>query len=67
MDGALAIAVDRERVFAAGTAGNFDFLVRAYNSKSGTLLWEDQFDKAGVGAACSSPGPSYDLQVRRGH
>jgi len=39
------------RVFAAGVgtnaAGNQDFLVRAYEAKTGVLLWEDQVEKAG--------------------
>ena len=39
------------RVFAAGrggrAAGFLDFLVRAYDAKTGDLLWERQFDVAG--------------------
>jgi glucose dehydrogenase len=50
-DTALALAVGEGQVFAAGsgqrTAGNEDFLVRAYDAKSGALLWKDQVDKAG--------------------
>jgi hypothetical protein len=50
-DTALALAVGQGRVFAAGsgqrTAGNEDFLVRAYNAKTGALLWEDQVDPVG--------------------
>jgi outer membrane protein assembly factor BamB len=50
-DGVSALAVGRGQVFAAGSdtnaAGNRDFLVRAYQAKTGALLWEDQVDKAG--------------------
>jgi putative pyrroloquinoline-quinone binding quinoprotein len=50
-DRAFALAVGAGQVFAAGfgtnTAGNQDFLVRAYDPKSGALLWEDQLDRAG--------------------
>ena len=50
-DTAFALTVGEGRVFAAGSgqraAGNEDFLVRAYDAKSGALLWEDQVDKAG--------------------
>ena len=46
-----AITVDQRRVFVAGigtnAAGNTDFLVRAYDTKTGTLFWEDQVDKSG--------------------
>jgi hypothetical protein len=45
--------VDANRVFAAGYVtnadGNYDFLVRGYNAKTGALLWEDQDDKGGPG------------------
>jgi hypothetical protein len=48
---AFALAVGEGQVFAAGSgqraAGNEDFLVRAYDAKSGALLWEDQVDPAG--------------------
>jgi glucose dehydrogenase len=51
-DAALALTVERGRVFIAGfgtnAAGNLDVLVRAYQAKTGTLLWEDQVDKAGL-------------------
>ena len=54
-DSAHAIAAVGGRVFAAGitkrtTAGrfDFDFLVRAYDAKDGTLLWEDRYDKVGA-------------------
>ena len=50
-DAALALTVERGQVFIAGfgtnAAGNFDVLVRAYQAKTGTLVWEDQVDKAG--------------------
>ena len=49
-DQAVAVAVDRNSVFTAGvggTPGNWDFLVRAYNAKTGSLRWEDEFDEAG--------------------
>jgi PQQ-like domain len=50
-DGVNAIVVERGRLFAAGfvtnAAGNFDVLIRAYEAKTGTLLWEDQVDQAG--------------------
>jgi hypothetical protein len=50
-DRAFALAVGEGQMFAAGfgtnAAGNQDFLVRAYDPKSGALLWEDQIDKAG--------------------
>jgi FMN-dependent dehydrogenase len=39
------------RVFAAGfgtnAAGNQDFLVRAYQTKDGALVWADQVEQAG--------------------
>lgn len=48
-DTANSIATDGKRVFAAGSvnnsSGNDDFFVRAYDSKNGTLLWEDQVDR----------------------
>jgi hypothetical protein len=54
-DVAEALAVWGGRVFAAGSgergAGNQDFLLRAYEAKTGTLLWEDQTDKAGLNDA----------------
>jgi hypothetical protein len=50
-DAALALTVERGQVFIAGfgtnAAGNLDVLVRAYQAKTGTLVWEDQVDKAG--------------------
>ncbi len=56
-DTAFDLAVQGGQVFAVGVAekaiGNADFLVRAYDTATGTLLWEDQFDKAG----------GYDLAV----
>jgi outer membrane protein assembly factor BamB len=63
-DGVNAIAVERGRLFAAGfvtnAAGNFDVLIRAYDAKSGALLWEDQVDKAG------SDDAALALTVREG-
>jgi hypothetical protein len=50
-DGVSALAVGSGQVFAAGSdtnaAGHRDFLVRAYQAKTGAQLWEDQVDKAG--------------------
>lgn len=50
-DEALAVAADGRQVLVAGggtnAAGNFDFLVRAYDGRSGALLWRDQVDVAG--------------------
>jgi outer membrane protein assembly factor BamB len=49
------------RVFVGGwtTSGDFQnrhfvFLVRAYDGKSGTVLWQDLFDYAGIGGAALS-------------
>jgi putative pyrroloquinoline-quinone binding quinoprotein len=47
-----AIATDNGRVYVAGWLRNqgglgFDLLVRAYNGKTGKLLWQDLFDLAG--------------------
>ena len=55
---AQAVAVTSERVFAAGsgvgcddppacTTGSGDWVVRAYDAKTGTLLWNDEFGVAG--------------------
>lgn len=48
---ASAVVIDRGSVFVAGegtnAAGDQDFLVRAYEAASGTLLWADQRDLAG--------------------
>jgi len=45
------IAVEGERVFVAGfstnASGNADFLVRAHDTRTGKLLWMDNFDNAG--------------------
>jgi outer membrane protein assembly factor BamB len=53
--GADALAIGRGQVFAAGSgtnaAGNRDFLIRAYQAKTGVLLWEDQCDQAGLNDA----------------
>ena len=52
--GVWAITVDRNRVFAAGyvqtEAGVFEWVVRAYESRTGTLLWADQFSLGGRSA-----------------
>ena len=44
-DVALAVAADAGRVVAVGSAqnhaGNTDFVVRAYDGKTGALLWKD--------------------------
>ena len=49
-DSAFAIAAQEDRVFAAGRLNNNitgrDFIVRAYDAPTGTLLWEDQCDAA---------------------
>ena len=47
-----ALAVAGQRVYAAGTVEgaterNSDWLVQAYDLRTGTLRWEDQFDNAG--------------------
>jgi outer membrane protein assembly factor BamB len=51
-DTALALMVQKGQVFIAGfgtnAAGNVDALVRAYQAKSGTLVWEGQVDQAGL-------------------
>jgi putative pyrroloquinoline-quinone binding quinoprotein len=49
---ATAIAVDNGRVYVSGRLRNqggpgLDLLVRAYNGKTGKLLWQDLFDLAG--------------------
>jgi hypothetical protein len=63
-DGVNALAVEGRWLFAAGfvtnAAGNFDVLIRAYAAKTGTLLWEDQVDKAG------SDDAALALAVQRG-
>ena len=45
------IAAGEGLVVAAGrtmdAAGNLDWTVRAYEPRTGTLLWEDHFDRAG--------------------
>lgn len=50
-DVATAVVFRSGRVFVAGQAmmpgNNSDFLVRAYDAKSGQLLWHDQVDKSG--------------------
>jgi hypothetical protein len=54
-DWASDIAVDAGKVFMSGartnTAGNQDFLVRAYNALNGGLWWESVVDKGGQDAA----------------
>ncbi len=49
---ALAITAQGNMVYAAGfgggtTVGEEEFVVRAYDAKTGDLLWDDQFDKGG--------------------
>jgi hypothetical protein len=50
-DWANAIAVKGNTVFVTGygrnTSGNNDIVTLAYNARTGNLLWEAQFDKAG--------------------
>jgi hypothetical protein len=50
-DVASAVALDSGRLVVGGygtnAAGNRDFLVRAYDSRTGTLLWQDVYDLAG--------------------
>ena len=45
-DGTIAMAVDDGRLVAAGlarnAAGDFEFVVRAYDKQTGALLWEDR-------------------------
>lgn len=45
-DGASAVVADGERVFVGGDSssggGNFDFLIRAYDATTGTILWQDK-------------------------
>jgi TolB-like protein len=48
-DSAFAIAAARSRVFAVGRVtnsdgSNIDFIVRAYDAKNETFLWEDRLD-----------------------
>ena len=54
-DAAFWIAADQGRVFAVGqatnAARNSDFLVRAYDAKTGALLWTDQVDGGGFDVA----------------
>jgi outer membrane protein assembly factor BamB len=53
-----AIAAQANRVFVVGegstavgsSASNLKWIVRAYDSRAGTLLWQDQFDLAGEGS-----------------
>jgi glucose dehydrogenase len=63
-EGALDVAVLGGRAFVAGGGGagcsvdvtapnNCDFIVRAYELKSGQLLWEDQLDRAPFDLATS--------------
>ena len=51
VNAARAITAQGNRVYAAGrgeTAGGDDeFVVRAYDAKTGDLLWDDQFDNGG--------------------
>ena len=50
-DAAVAVVADRGLVFASGyvtnASGNRDLMVRAYEARTGTLRWENQFDRAG--------------------
>ncbi len=47
---AVDVVTDEKRVFVSGTAfipgRSYDWLVRAYDAKTGRLLWEDLFDFA---------------------
>ena len=51
-DTALKMALQAERVFVVGAsqnaAGNFDFIVRAHDARTGALAWQDVVDKAGL-------------------
>ncbi len=51
--GANAIAIDANNLYVAGTACGDEcvgeFVVRSYNSKTGELLWSDEFDNDGKG------------------
>jgi PQQ-like domain len=57
-DAALAVAAAGERVVAVGSAqnaaGNTDFVVRAYDAKTGALLWKDQVNAGGANDAASA-------------
>jgi hypothetical protein len=49
-DGAAQVTVEDDRVVAAGVvtdAAGFHFAVRAYDAKTGTLLWSDLVDRGG--------------------
>ena len=52
---AISVAVEGSRVFAAGqlmrTPEDGDFLVRAYDARTGGLLWQDQLDGGQAGRA----------------
>jgi outer membrane protein assembly factor BamB len=51
----VAVAINREAVFATGTSGqvfgNSDFLVQAYDARSGLVLWEDHSHSSSQTAA----------------
>ena len=53
LDEALAITANGPRVFAAGKGGGVgsttSFLVRAYDARTGKLLWEDQLNRPMLG------------------
>jgi putative pyrroloquinoline-quinone binding quinoprotein len=57
-DAALAVAASDGRVVAVGsaqnTAANTDFVVRAYDAKTGALLWKDQVNAGGANDAASA-------------
>ncbi len=52
-----AVSVNQNTVYAAGfifpVSGPVVFIVRAYNSKTGELVWEDKFDN-GADGSCTS-------------
>jgi len=57
-DVALAVAADAGRVVAVGSAqnraGNTDFVVRAYDGKTGALLWKDQVNAGAANDAATA-------------
>ena len=67
LEDTLAIVVQGNRVFTAGHAnitistGRVDFIVNAYDTKAGNLLWKDRIDSTANGA-----GEARDITVSGG-
>jgi hypothetical protein len=63
-DTASKIAVDGRQLIVAGDGinamGNKDWVVRAFNAQTGSLLWQDQFDLAGGNDI------SHDVEIEKG-